>query len=72
MADNVNESGEPGLVPVTRRTYMAPGGDYSRLQILHSDNCRYKDGNNKDNIRTILEHAGYTTFKQVEAAIRGI
>jgi len=72
MADNVNNNGERGLVPIMHRAYMAPGGKYDRLVIAYGEQCRYADGQHDDNIRAILEHAGYTTFEQVEAAVRGI
>ncbi|PUU74858.1 hypothetical protein B9Z19DRAFT_1067880 [Tuber borchii] len=72
MTDNVNENGERGLVPVSRRTYMAPGGDYTRLTFEHVENCKCGDEASDDHIRMIIRNGGFETFEQVEAAIKGI
>jgi len=51
---------------------MAPGGDYSRLAILHFDRCPNDNEDSDNNIQSIIRYAGYTTFEEIETAVRGI
>src|SRR5437899_4506400 len=64
--------GVRGLIPTKTRTYLAPGGDYSFLNVTHEYGCRNALAPEFDELvrRAVITSAPATT-KEVEVTVRG-